>query len=109
MSEHDELTEDQKTAPEAEQVAKIDLNTATVDELRQLPGIGPTLAARIVNYREEIRPFEEPVEITAVQGISESMYDNIAARLIVSSAVTIEIEAEPEVALEDEEPQEPEV
>ncbi len=83
----------------AEEIAKIDLNTATVDELRQLPGIGEALAARIVNYREEIRPFEEPVEITAVRGISESMYANIADRLTVSPVVGVEIEVEAEAGV----------
>ncbi|MGD2205723.1 MAG: helix-hairpin-helix domain-containing protein [Anaerolineae bacterium] len=79
-----------------ERVARIDLNTATVDELRRLPGIGAALAARIVNYREEIQPFEEPVEIAAVRGISKTMYDRIADRLIVSPVAEAEEVLEPE-------------
>ncbi len=61
----------------------VDLNTASVEELTSLPGIGPALAERIIRYRETVHPFEEPVEITAVPGISERMYRAFADRLTV--------------------------
>lgn len=66
--------------------AKIDLNQADPDTLATLPGIGPKLAARIVQYRQEVHPFAEPVGITAVPGISEKMYRQFADRLTVASA-----------------------
>ncbi len=71
---------------------KINLNTATVEELTQLPGIGPTLAERIVTYRDTVHPFEEPVEITAVPGVSEKMYRAIADRLTVGELAILESE-----------------
>jgi hypothetical protein len=63
----------------------IDLNRADVDTLTTLPGVGPKLAARIVRFRKEVHPFGEPIEITAVPGISENMYRQLADRVSVSS------------------------
>jgi len=70
---------------------KINLNTATPRELYQLSGIGPTLAARIITYRETVHPFEEPIEITAVPGISENTYRAIADRLTVEESEENEV------------------
>lgn len=67
-----------------EEVAAVDLNTATVSELQELPGIGPALAERIVDYRSEVQPFQDPADITAVTGISEATYAEIADRLTAS-------------------------
>ncbi len=63
---------------------RIDLNTASVEELAQLPGIGPVLAQRIVTYRETVQPYDEPGKITAVSGIGERGYREIADRLTVT-------------------------
>jgi hypothetical protein len=73
------------------------LNTANAGELYQLPGIGPTLAVRIITYRETVRPFEEPVEITAVPGVSEKMYLAIADRLTVGELDVLESEMVEEI------------
>jgi competence ComEA-like helix-hairpin-helix protein len=64
---------------------QVDLNTATEEELRQLPGIGDALAARIVDYRTEVGPFGDPAEITAVAGVSEATYARLADRLSVGA------------------------
>lgn len=63
---------------------KMDLNAATVEELTQLPGIGPALAERIVEYRETVHPFEDPLQVTAVSGVGERTYGTIADRLTVA-------------------------
>jgi competence ComEA-like helix-hairpin-helix protein len=78
---------------------KLELNSATVEELTRLPGIGPALAERIVRYRETVHPFEEPLQITAVSGIGERTYSPIADRLTVAppeevSAPRVEAAAE---------------
>lgn len=62
----------------------INLNQADVDTLATLPGIGPALAARIVTFRQEVHPFEEAVEVTAVTGITEKMYRQFADQVTVS-------------------------
>jgi len=55
---------------------KIDINTANIGELMQLPEIGVGLARRIVAYREE-HPFTQISEIKNVKGIGESVYKQI--------------------------------
>lgn len=52
---------------------KININTADIDTLTTLPGIAEGLAGRIIEYRENVHPFEEVIELAAVPGISERM------------------------------------
>jgi len=58
---------------------RIDPNTATPASLRRLPGIGPTIAQRIVEYRTAHgpRPFRTPEDLTAVERIGEITVRNI--------------------------------
>lgn len=55
----------------------IDINTATAEELDTLPGIGPTIAQRIVEYRSANGPFATIEAIQNVQGIGQSIFDEI--------------------------------
>lgn len=54
----------------------LDPNTAPVDSLELLPGIGPVLADRIVAYRQH-RQFEREVDITEIKGIGPKMYERL--------------------------------
>ncbi len=56
---------------------KININTATVDELDALPGIGPSKAEAIVKYRETESRFNSPADIMNVSGIGEKTYEKI--------------------------------
>lgn len=49
----------------------IDLNAATLEQLEQLPGIGPVTAKAIVRFREKSGPFERVEDLLAIRGISE--------------------------------------
>lgn len=57
--------------------ALVELNTAPVEQLQTLPGIGEVLAARIIDYREENGPFETVEEIMAVSGIGQGRFEEI--------------------------------
>lgn len=57
--------------------AIININTATQTELETLPGIGPSLALRIIEYRKENGKFNNIEEIKNVKGIGDAKYDDI--------------------------------
>lgn len=50
----------------------VDINMATLDELQTLKGIGPALAQRIIDYREEYGPFTSVEDLLNVKGIGEA-------------------------------------
>ena len=56
---------------------KININTADAQDLEALPGIGPSLASAIVEYREENGPFTATGEIMNVSGIGKGRYEAI--------------------------------
>lgn len=58
--------------------ATIDLNTASVDELAVLPGVGPFLAMRIVDHRERYGRFESVAALDGVKGIGPAILDGLA-------------------------------
>ncbi len=55
----------------------VNINTADIDELKSLPGIGESLARQIIEYREEFGPFETVDELTKVSGIGKAKLDSL--------------------------------
>jgi competence protein ComEA len=50
---------------------KVNINTASVEQLTTLPGVGPALAARIVEHRQKAGSFKAPAELMNVKGIDQ--------------------------------------
>ncbi len=57
---------------------RININTASAEELERLPGIGPALASRIVEHRRKHGRFKRPQDIIIVRGVSAKLYRRIA-------------------------------
>ena len=55
-------------------------------QLESLPGIGPKLAARIVDYRAANGPFQSPEELMNVSGIGEKTYAGLAEQITAGAA-----------------------
>lgn len=63
---------------------KININTGGATELDKLPGIGPALAERIIQYRTEHGPFALPEDLQNVSGIGPKTYEKMSSQVAVS-------------------------
>ena len=59
----------------------VNVNTAGVQELMTLPGVGPALAGRIVEQRKQSGPFRRPEDLLAVRGVGPKLLAKIKDRL----------------------------
>ena len=62
----------------------LDLNRATEEELERLPGIGPVLARRIVQYRETRGTFRDVEQLRQVKGIGKKTFERIRTFVAVA-------------------------
>lgn len=62
---------------------KVNINTATQNELENLPGIGSSIASRIIEYREQNGRFNKIEDLQNVKGIGDAKFGNIKEQIIV--------------------------
>ena len=62
---------------------KVNINEAMQTELEELPGIGPSLASRIIEYREQNGDFKKIEELQNVKGIGDAKYNDIKDKVTV--------------------------
>ncbi len=62
----------------------LDLNTATLDELQQLPGVGRVTAQAIVRFREKTGPFRRVEDLLAIRGITKRKLEKLRPYVTVA-------------------------
>jgi competence protein ComEA len=67
----------------AAEAQKININTATAEELVQLERVGPSYAEKIVAFREKNGPFKTPEDIMQVAGIGPKTFEANKDRIVV--------------------------
>lgn len=82
---YSEITNDACIKDESEIVSDstISLNTATIEELMTLPGIGEAKAKAIISYREEVGAFQNIEELKEVDGIGDTLFDQIKENITI--------------------------
>ncbi len=61
----------------------ININTATLDDLDSLPGIGPAIAQRIIDYRNQNGAFKKIEDLKQIRGIGDALFDQIKGMVTV--------------------------
>lgn len=76
-----EKSQDAKAAP----AQVVNLNTAPAEQLERLPGVGPSTAARIIEYRQKNGGFKKIEEVMNVRGIGEKAFLKMKSQLTVTA------------------------
>jgi competence ComEA-like helix-hairpin-helix protein len=64
----------------------LDLNTATIEQLQQLPEVGPTTAKSIIRFREKSGPFRRVEDLLVIRGISKQRLEKMRPYVTVASS-----------------------
>jgi competence protein ComEA len=70
----------------SERPSPLNLNSATEAQLEALPGIGPAMATRIVEYRKKNGPFKKAEDLMNVKGIGEKSFVKLKALITVGTS-----------------------
>jgi len=64
----------------------VNINTANESQLAELPGIGPSIAERIVRHRQKNGPFKTPEDVKRIKGIGDKTYIKFKHLIIADQA-----------------------
>jgi len=76
-------------AVSAEAEGVVNINSATIEQLMLLPRVGPSVARRIVEFREQNGRFKQAVDLMLVKGIGEKTFELIAPYVAVSGETSL--------------------
>ncbi|MCW5799850.1 MAG: helix-hairpin-helix domain-containing protein [Nitrospira sp.] len=68
---------------------RVDLNHATLADLEALPGIGPKLAQRVIEHRDENGPFRSVDDLRQVKGIGRKKFDRLRPHVLVTNTKSL--------------------
>lgn len=77
------VSADSQSKASSSSIGKININTAGLAELDNIPGIGPALAQRIIDYRSNNGFFGSPEDLKNVPGIGDKTYEKMSGYLTV--------------------------
>lgn len=78
------LSEERKSPSRSRTAGTLDLNRATEQDFESLPGIGPVLAGRIVDYRQGVGSFSSVEDLRDVKGIGKRKFERIRSLVHVT-------------------------
>ena len=83
--ETEEVRSEQRTrrTPQRLPPVRLDPNTASGALLQRLPGIGPALAGRVIDYRTMHGPFSRPQDLMRVSGIGPRIFERISPYIVI--------------------------
>ncbi len=71
------------TSGDGQSTAPVNINTATIEQLKTLPGVGDAKAKSIIAYRESVGSYQRKEDIMLVEGIKEGMYAKLKDYIVV--------------------------
>jgi competence protein ComEA len=76
-------------AAEAQSAGVVNINTADVEQLSLLPGVGAKAAQRIIDYRTEHGAFQKPTDLMQVKGFGDKSFERLSQYISVSGKTTL--------------------
>lgn len=83
LSEKEQILGETQVEQQIEKTQVVNLNTAKVEELTTLPGIGESKAQLIIEYRTKVGKFKSIEELMNISGIGEAMFEKIKDKITI--------------------------